>query len=108
MVSAIVQQPYACVPLPRHLFLVQKHGSYMYTHTGGGARPRKLSNAMSAALLNFMRTGNPNGGTLLPNWPKYTAEKGETMVLNDTSKAENPVDGPVVNFFRDKRRSFIE
>ncbi len=66
----------------------------MYTHTGGGARPRKLSNAMSAALLNFMRTGNPNGGTLLPNWPKYTAEKGETMVLNDTSKAENDPDGP--------------
>ena len=65
----------------------------MYTHTGGGARPRKLSNAMSAALLNFMRTGNPNGGTLLPNWPKYTAEKGETMVLNDTSKAENDPDG---------------
>ena len=44
----------------------------MLTHTGGGARPRKLSTKMSEALLNFMRTGNPNGGTL-PKWPAYTS-----------------------------------
>ena len=32
----------------------------MLTHTGGGARPRALSDKMSDALLAFMRTGNPD------------------------------------------------
>ena len=63
----------------------------MYTHTGGGKRPRLLSEKMSASLLAFMKTGNPNTGTL-PNWPKFTAEKGETMVLNDASEVKNDPD----------------
>ena len=56
----------------------------MLTHTGGGKRPRALSDKMAKSFLNFARTGNPNGGGL-PNWKPYTAEKGETMVLNDQS-----------------------
>lgn len=54
----------------------------MLTHTGGGKRPRALSDKMSGALLQFMKTGNPNGGGL-PEWEAYTAEKGATMVLDD-------------------------
>ena len=38
-----------------------------------------------------MRTGNPNGGGL-PNWPKYSAAKGETMILDDSCKVENDPD----------------
>ncbi len=56
----------------------------MLTHTGGGKRPRALSEKMAKSFLNFARTGNPNGGGL-PNWKPYTTEKGETMVLNDQS-----------------------
>jgi len=56
----------------------------MLTHTGGGKRPRSLSDKMAKSFLNFARTGNPNGGGL-PNWKPYTAEKGETMILNDQS-----------------------
>ncbi len=63
----------------------------MYTHTGGGKRPRMLSEKMSASLLAFMKTGDPNAGTL-PNWPKFTAQNGETMVLNDTSEVKNDPD----------------
>lgn len=63
----------------------------MLTHTGGGKHPRALSDKMSDALLNFMKTGNPNGGSL-PNWPKYTKEKGETMVLKDKSEVLNDPD----------------
>ena len=55
----------------------------MVTHTGGGERPRKLSRMMAEALVQFARTGNPNGGSL-PQWDEFTVEKGETMVLNDT------------------------
>jgi para-nitrobenzyl esterase len=63
----------------------------MLTHTGGGARPRKLSTKMAGSLLQFMKTGDPNGGGL-PDWPKYTPEKGETMILGDVSEVKNDPD----------------
>jgi len=63
----------------------------MLTHTGGGPRPRKLSEKMSGALLQFMRTGNPDGGGL-PHWPRYTPENGEVMVLDDVSEVKNDPD----------------
>lgn len=63
----------------------------MLTHTGGGARPRKLSNMMADSLLQFMKTGDPNGGGL-PEWPKYSSELGETMVLNDAPEVRNDPD----------------
>ena len=63
----------------------------MITHTGGGARPRALSDKMSDALLAFMRTGDPNTPSL-PAWPKYTAENGEVMVLNDVCEVKNDPD----------------
>lgn len=61
------------------------------SHTGGGSRPRKLATAMSGSLAQFMRTGNPNGGGL-PEWPEYTSEKGETMILDDVSEVQNDLD----------------
>ncbi len=64
----------------------------MLTHTGGGARPRALSEKMSDALLQFMHTGNPNAEGL-PQWPAYTTENGETMVLNDVCEVKNDPDG---------------
>ena len=63
----------------------------MWTHSGGGARPRRLSDKMAHSLVQFMRTGNPNGGGL-PDWPVYTAAKGETMILNDTCEVRNDPD----------------
>lgn len=55
----------------------------MLTHTGGGIRPRRLSQKMSGALNRFIRTGDPNVNTL-PEWTTYSVENGETMILNDT------------------------
>lgn len=63
----------------------------MLTHTGGGKRPRTLSDQMSGALLQFMKTGNPNGGGL-PRWDSYTTAKGETMVLNDQFELQDDPD----------------
>lgn len=63
----------------------------MLTHTGGGARPRRLSEKMAKSFVNFARTGNPNGGGL-PNWPKYTSANGETMILNDECVVKNDPD----------------
>ena len=65
----------------------------MVTHTGGGARPRALSDKMADALVAFMKTGDPNCASL-PTWPKYTPEKGEVMVLDDECVAMNDPDRP--------------
>ena len=64
----------------------------MWSHTGGGARPRKLAARMAGALLQFMKTGDPNGGGL-PRGPKYTTAKGETMILDDVPVVKNDPDG---------------
>ena len=61
------------------------------SHTGGGARPRKLAEKMSGSLVQFMKTSNPNGGGL-PEWPKYSAINGETMILDDLSEMKNDPD----------------
>ncbi|QJD80374.1 carboxylesterase/lipase family protein [Spirosoma rhododendri] len=63
----------------------------MLTHTGGGKRPRALSEKMAGSFINFARTGNPNGGGL-PNWKPYTPQNGETMVLDDTCALVNDPD----------------
>ncbi len=63
----------------------------MITHTGGGRIPRQLSDRMSDALLNFMRKSDPNTNNL-PNWPQYTQEKGEVMILNNESVVRNDPD----------------
>lgn len=70
----------------------------MVTHTGGGKRPRQLSDKMSDALLAFMKTGDPNSKGL-PSWPQYTEETGELMILNDQSEVKNDPD-------REARKAF--
>ena len=57
----------------------------MLTHTGGGKEPRGVSDQMSAALLAFMRTGNPNGAEL-PEWPAYNPDDAPTMVFSVKSR----------------------
>jgi para-nitrobenzyl esterase len=64
----------------------------MLTHTGGGKRPRALSEKMSKSLLSFIKTSNPNGGGL-PTWKPYTTQNGETMILDDNSVLANNPDG---------------
>jgi para-nitrobenzyl esterase len=63
----------------------------MLTHTGGGARPRRLSARMAKSLVQFMKTGDPNGAGLM-KWPRYTAARGETLVLDDVCEAKNDPD----------------
>jgi para-nitrobenzyl esterase len=63
----------------------------MLTHTGGGARPRALSQKMAGALVQFMKTGDPNGASL-PKWPKYTSASGEVLILDDVCASKNDPD----------------
>ena len=68
-----------------------KNTDLMVTHTGGGAEPRGVSDQMSAALLAFMRTGNPNCPEI-PNWPAYTPEEAATMIFDVKSEVRNAPD----------------
>ncbi len=61
------------------------------SHTGGGSRARKMAEKMAGALLAFMKTGTPNAKGL-PIWPKYTTEKGETMIFDDVPVVKNDPD----------------
>lgn len=63
----------------------------MLTHTGGGKRPKTLSEKMAKSFLNFVKTGNPDGGGL-PKWNPYTTQNGETMILDDTCTLVNDPD----------------
>ena len=63
----------------------------MVTHTGGGKEPRGVSDQMSAALLAFMRTGDPNCKEL-PTWPAYDPDTAPTMIFDVKSHLENAPD----------------
>jgi para-nitrobenzyl esterase len=63
----------------------------MLSHTGGGSRPRNLAVKMAQSLMQFMKTGNPNGGGL-PEWPAYSSGKGETMILDDICEVKDDPD----------------
>jgi para-nitrobenzyl esterase len=63
----------------------------MLTHTGGGSRPKSLSEKMASSLLQFMKTGKPDGGGL-PEWTTYKSNKGATMVLDDMPVVKNDPD----------------
>lgn len=61
------------------------------SHTGGGGRARKMAEKVAGALVAFMKTGSPNASGLTA-WPKYTSERGEVMVFDDTPVVKNDPD----------------
>ena len=77
-----------------------KNTDLMVTHTGGGAEPRKVSDQMSAALLAFMRTGNPNCPEI-PEWPAYTPEEAPTMIFDVKSEVRNAPDAKALELLGD-------
>jgi para-nitrobenzyl esterase len=68
-------------------FMFRNHRE-MTTMTGGGPETEVVADAMSSALVNFARTGDPNGAGV-PDWPKYELPGRMTMQWNTVSKA-NP------------------
>lgn len=65
--------------------------------TGGTPEAYRLSDLMSSAWIAFIRTGNPNVEGL-PEWPKYTAENGNTMVFDNTCKVVHNHDRALLEY----------
>ena len=61
-------------------------------YTGGVPEAGVLSAQISQAWINFARTGNPNHAGL-PHWPAFSAQKGETMILDTPCLVKNDPDG---------------
>jgi len=61
-------------------------------YSGGASEAFVLSKQISAAWVNFARTGNPNHDDL-PHWPTYTAENRATMYFNTPCEVRNDPEG---------------
>ncbi len=66
--------------------------------TGNTQEAWDLSDIMSSAWLNFVKTGNPNVVGKLPEWKPYTVENGETMYFDNTCKIVNNHDRELMKF----------
>ena len=64
----------------------------MLSHTGGGARPRKLSTTMASHLLQFMKTGDPERRRASCRGRSTPRPTGEIMVLDDVCEVKNDPD----------------
>lgn len=66
--------------------------------TGNSDEAWKLSDKMSSAWLNFVKTGNPNVEGVLPKWEPYTAQNGTTMYFDNECRIVNNHDRELMNF----------
>jgi len=68
--------------------------------TGNSEEAWKLSDIMSSAWINFIKTGNPNAEGILPAWEPYTAENGATMYFDNESRMVYHHDRELMNFMK--------
>ncbi|GJL65165.1 MAG: carboxylesterase [Nitrospirales bacterium] len=59
--------------------------AFMYNRNDNAVR--ELAKNWSSTIIQFARTGDPNGAGL-PYWPRYTAETRESMILDSTPRVE--------------------
>lgn len=67
--------------------------------TGGTKEAYALATKVSAAWVNFARTGNPNHKGL-PKWPTYTAENGANMIFDNTCEVRNHFDRELLELMK--------
>jgi para-nitrobenzyl esterase len=55
------------------------------------AAAKKLAKDWSNTVIAFARTGNPNGAGL-PQWPRYSADNRQTLILDGNPRIEKNID----------------
>jgi para-nitrobenzyl esterase len=68
--------------------------------TGNTKEAWELADKMSAAWINFAKTGNPNVEGVLPKWDPYTAENGATMYFDKLCRIANNHDRELMHFIK--------
>lgn len=68
--------------------------------TGNTEAAWNLADKMSAAWINFAKTGNPNVKGKLPDWDTYTKKNGATMYFDNECRIVNNHDRELMNFIR--------
>jgi para-nitrobenzyl esterase len=68
--------------------------------TGNTEEAWKLSEKMSSAWLNFVKTGNPNVAGVLPEWAPYTKENGATLVFDTECRIMNNHDRALMHLIK--------
>ncbi len=68
--------------------------------TGNTEDAWEMSNKMSSAWINFIKTGNPNVEGVLPVWEPYTAENGATMYFDNECRIVHNHDRELMNFIQ--------
>ncbi len=68
--------------------------------TGNTEEAWKISDIMSSAWINFIKTGNPNVEGVLPKWEPYTPENGATMYFDNVCRIVSNHDRELMNFMR--------
>jgi para-nitrobenzyl esterase len=68
--------------------------------TGEGEDAYALSDKMSAAWINFAKTGNPNVNYVLPLWKPYSQENGETMIFDKECRQVNNHDRELIHLIK--------
>ena len=71
---------------------------YGANETGGGADAQRMADVVSATLVAFARTGNPNNPAI-PEWPRYNLEERPTLLFGLPSRVENDPRGAERKFW---------
>lgn len=79
--------------------------SFIFNNTGidplvgGAASAAALARQVSRSWAAFMRSGSPEGPGTLGPWPRYTASRRNTMLINDASAVTVDPGGGLIDMF---------
>jgi para-nitrobenzyl esterase len=68
--------------------------------TGNSEEAWQISDKMSTAWINFIKTGNPDAKGVLPEWQPYTEENGVTMYFDNECRIVYNHDRELMDFIR--------